>query len=326
MAKKLKLIAEFCQNHNGDVDILRRMIDAAAEGGATHAKIQTIFAEDVSFREVFEHGETDADGSVRAIKRPYQPEYDRLKGLELTYAQQSQFAEACRAAGMEPLTTAFNLTCIPHIAQMGLKSVKVASYDCASLPLLEALTKHFDEIIVSTGATYDDEITAAAALLKASGKAYAMLHCVTLYPTPLDQMHLARIEWLKQYTPVVGLSDHSLVARDGIQATLAAIHLGAEIIERHFTILPEDQSRDGKVSIRMEHLKELCRFAALSRDDQRHYLDEKVPEFKAMLGVQVRPLSHEELLNRDYYRGRFCNKVNGQQIFNWEPAAKELIA
>ncbi len=144
----LQLIAEFCQNHNGNVDILKRMIDAAAEGGATHAKIQTIFADDLSFRPEFEEGKIDASGKTLVIKRPYQPEYDRLKKLELTYEQQRTFGEECRARGMEPLTTAFTLTCIPHIKELGFKAVKVASYDCGSLPLLSALTPHFNTLIV----------------------------------------------------------------------------------------------------------------------------------------------------------------------------------
>lgn len=322
MTEKLTLIAECCQNHNGDFDILRRMVAEAAEGGATHAKIQTIFANDLSFRAEFEEGSTTADGTVRVIKRPYQPEYDRLKGLELSYEQQRKFAEECKAAGLEPLTTAFNLTCIPYIRDLGWKTVKVASYDCGSLPLLEELAVNFEQIIVSTGASYDEEIDAAAALLNKSGKKFALLHCVTIYPTPLEEMHLARMQWLKKKAKHVGLSDHTLVARDGVKAALAAVYLGAEIIERHFTILPEDQTRDGKVSIRKQHLQQIQAFAAFSKADQEAYLQEHVPEFKAMIGQETRALSPAELLNRDYYRGRFSNKLDGQQIYNWEDAAR----
>jgi N,N'-diacetyllegionaminate synthase len=322
MAQPLRLIAEFCQNHNGDFDILRRMIDEAAQGGATHAKMQTIFADDLSFRPEFENGATDADGRIRVIKRPYQPEYQRLKSLELSYQQHRAFVEECRGAGIEPLTTAFTLTCIPHIRDLGWRAVKVASYDCGSPPLLEALAAEFDEIIVSTGASYDDEVEAAAALLRRSGRRFTMLHCVTIYPTPLAEMNLARIAWLRRLSPSVGLSDHSLVSRDGIKSALAAIHLGADTVERHFTVLPEDKTRDGKVSIRKEHLAEMRRFAGLGHDEQRAYLKRAVPEFAAMIGNERRPLGHDELLNRAYYRGRFCNKIDGRQVFNWEDAAR----
>ena len=324
MTEPLRLIAEFCQNHNGDFETLRRMIAAAAEGGATHGKIQTIFARDLAFRPEFEEGASDANGQALVTKRPYQPEYDRLKKLELTYEQQRAFVEECQRAGLLPLTTAFTLTSIPSIQDLGWRSVKVASYDCASYPLLEALVASFDELLVSTGASYDEEVEQAAKLLQASGKPFALMHCVTRYPTPLSEMNLRRLEWLRRLAPSVGLSDHSLVSVDGIKAVNAAIHLGARVIERHFTVLPENETRDGRVSINKEHLREIVRFSRLSPDEQRAYLQEFVPEYDIMLGSAHRALSHEELLNRAYYRGRFANNVGGEQIYNWDERARHL--
>jgi N,N'-diacetyllegionaminate synthase len=322
----MRLIAEFCQNHNGDFNLLRSMINEAAEGGATHAKIQTIFADDLAFRIPFETGETDEDGTVRFIHRPYRQEYERLKKLELTYEQHRQFVDACRTAGMEPLTTAFNLTCIPGIRELGWRSVKVASYDCGSLPLIEALANNFDELIVSTGASYDEEIEATARLLNARSIRYTLLHCVTIYPTPMDAMHLHRLEYLRKLTSSVGLSDHSLTAQDGVKADLVAIHLGADTIERHFTVLPADQTRDGKVSINKEHLRQIVKFAAMDHDAQEDYIAQNIRERSVMMGQYSRPLSHAELLNRTYYRGRLCNKAGDRQIFNWEPDARQLLS
>jgi N,N'-diacetyllegionaminate synthase len=321
----MKIIAEFCQNHNGSYDTLSRMIGEAAEGGATHAKIQTIFADDLSYRPEFEEGQIAPDGNVKVIKRPYQPEYERLKKLELTLEQHRRFVEDCRASGLEPLTTAFNLTCIPEIRDLGWRVIKVASYDCGSTPLIEALADNFQELIVSTGASYDEEIEATAALLKRRGANFTLLHCVTIYPTPLDEMHLSRLAYLRSLATSVGLSDHSLVARDGVKADLVAIHLGADTIERHFTVLPEDQTRDGKVSITRAHLREMADFAAMDHAAQEAYLAERVPERGIMLGQQKRPLSDAELLNRSYYRGRFCNKYGERQIYNWEAEARQLI-
>lgn len=322
---KIKLIAEFCQNHNGNFGILSQMVDAAAEGGATHAKIQTIFADDLSFRPEFEEGSITSDGRVRAIKRPYQAEYDRLKGLELSYEQHRLFVEACRAAGMEPLTTAFNLACIPGIRDLGWRSVKVASYDCGSTPLIEALADNFEELIVSTGASYDEEIESTSRLLNERGTKYTLLHCVTIYPTPLETMHLNRLAYLRELAPSVGLSDHSLTSQDDVKADLVAIHMGADTIERHFTVLPADQTRDGKVSITKVHLRKIADFAAMDHAAQEAYLAEFVPERDVMLGQRCRPLSDPELLNRAYYRGRFCNKHGDRQIFNWQPEARQLF-
>jgi N,N'-diacetyllegionaminate synthase len=312
------VIAEFCQNHNGDFAILQRMIAAAASAGASHGKIQTIFAADVAFRLEFEEGETDAAGVVQTIKRPYQPEYERLKKLELSYEQHTQFIAECKRAGLRSMTTAFTVTSVPHLKELGFDAIKIASYDCASLPLIDAVSGVFDELVISTGATYDPEIEATAKLLHAKNKPFTFLHCVTIYPTPLEEMNLARMDYLKTLTPSVGLSDHTLAARDGIKAAVVAIHRGASAVERHFRILPEDQSRDGRVSISPEQLAELVRFSKLSRSEQEAYLKENVPERDAMLGSERRPLSHDELLNRAYYRGRFCNKVDGRQIFNWD--------
>lgn len=314
----INLIAEFCQNHNGNFDVLKRMIWEAAEGGATYGKIQSIFADDLSYREKFEKGVKDADGNVLVIERPYRPEYERLKGLELSYDQHEQFIKECEKAGLIPLTTAFNITSIPALRNFGWRSIKVASYDCGSLSLIRQLCHHFDELIISTGATFDSEIEATARYLCDIGKPFTLLHCVTVYPTPLEMMNLKRLKYLQQFTPSVGLSDHSLVARDGVKAAIAAIYLGATTIERHFTILPEDQTRDGRVSIRKEHLGELVTFSRMPKDEQREYCGLRVPEYQDMLGIPVRELSGDELLNRAYYRGRFCNKIGDRELFNWD--------
>lgn len=314
----MKLIAEMCQNHNGDIQILKDMVAAAAEGGATHAKIQNIYADDLSFRSEFESGEVSASGEIRTIHRPYKAEYDRLKKLELTIEEQNIFISECKKFNLIPLTTPFNLMRIPEIKNFGWKAVKVASYDCGSLPLIKELEKSFDEIIISTGATYDDEIEATANYLNQKDQPFSLLHCVTIYPTPLSEMNLRRMEFLKKFTSSVGLSNHSLTERDGVKADIAGIFLGGEVFERHFTILPQDQTRDGKVSITSSDLREIVSFYNLSESDRKNYIKENVPEFELMLGQEKRALSSEELLNRSYYRGRFCNKLEGKEVFNWD--------
>jgi N,N'-diacetyllegionaminate synthase len=314
----MKIIAEFCQNHNGSFDILRKMIREAAEGGATHGKIQTIFADDLSFRKKFEEGEIDSEGNIITIKRPYKQEYQRLKSLELSYQQHQVFIEECKMSGLIPLTTSFNITSIYRLKDFGWQSIKVASYDCGSLPMIRVLADNFNELIISTGATYDYEIENTANYLNSVNKKFTFLHCVTIYPTPLEYMNLKRMEYLKRFAPSVGLSEHSLVSIDGIKASVAAIYLGADAIERHFTVLPEEETRDGKFSISKKHLQELVYFSKLSKNDQKEYIFKNIPEFEKMFGSEKRELTKVELLNRDYYRGRFCNKIKGNQIFNWE--------
>ena len=319
----IKIIAELCQNHNGSFDVVKSMIDAAASAGATHVKIQTIYADTLVFRPQFEQGHV-VDGKTYAIKRPWLPEYQRLKGLELTPDQSFKFVEHCRSVGVIPLTTCFARKNLKEIYEQGFREIKVASYDCASYQLIKELANKFSHLYISTGATFDDEIECTASILKDMDVSYSFLHCVTIYPTPIEMMNLSRISWLRQYSNQIGFSDHSLASGDGVLASMAAILLGAEIIERHFTILPADETRDGPVSINAKQLKELSEFVKLTKTDQQALLESVCPKWEIMIGNSLRQLSEIELLNRDYYRGRFAtprfpNHNNAtEMIFNWE--------
>lgn len=318
----MRIIAELCQNHNGDPDLVRRMVDEAAEAGATHVKLQNIHAATVAFRPQFEEG-LEVDGRVLAIRRPWGAERDRLAGLELDAATVEDFVVRARDRGLVPMTTCFTRGEVGQVADQGFGEVKVASYDCASFPLLRELADRFDRMVVSTGATFDDEVVHAAELLRDRVE-LTLLHAVTIYPTPLEELHLARMEWLATLVPSVGFSDHTLVARDGIVAAKAALAMGADTIERHFTVLAPDRTRDGPVSVDPVALAELVAFAHLERDEQRERLVADGVDLVAVRGEARRPLSDAELLNRDYYRGRFMTpRADGDQravamIANWE--------
>lgn len=316
-----KIIAELCQNHNGNFDLLKNMVAAAAQSGATHVKMQNIYADSLSFRPQFEEGLTQ-DGKVLSIKRPFRNEYERLKNLEVTLSQTSEFIEICHKNDVIPLTTCFTRDLVDPLYDIGFKTIKVASYDCASYQLIRELSDKFEEIIISTGATYDDEIKLTAEILK--DKKFSFLHCVTLYPTALSDLNLNRIKWLKQFTNEVGFSDHSKPSETGLIASKAALTFGSDIIERHFTILPPDQTRDGPVSVNPKELKDLVDFSKLDPTDMLECLKNEYSHIDSLMGLSNRDLTHEELLNRDYYRGRFAShrdkniQKNESMIFNWE--------
>jgi sialic acid synthase SpsE len=313
---KKAIIAECCQNHNGNLEILKDMVWAAAEAGADYVKIQDINSNELTKRERFEQGIVEA-GIKKAIKRPYQPEYERLKKLDLDEKVYSWFIDECKRAGVYPLTTVFTRGNVEQFAKFGWKFIKIASYDCASIPLLRDVKGRFDHIFVSTGATFDYEIEEAAKTL--SDTSFSFLHCVTIYPTPLSELHLSRMEFLRCFTPSVGFSDHSLTERDGIKASVVALYLGADVIERHFTILKPWETKDGPVSITPDQLKALSVLAHAKPEIQKDWIDENVGDFSMMIGQKHRELSREELLNRDYYRGRFATHVpGGEVIYNWE--------
>lgn len=309
------IIAEFCQNHNGDRHLLQEMVCAAAEAGADYAKIQTMFADELAYREQFEDGVIE-DGVTKVIKRPYRPEFERLHKLEIPCYDYGWFVEECGKVGIKPLTTVFTRARVQEVAKYSWQAVKVASYDCASYPLLRELKSHFSHLFVSTGATHDNELEQTARVL--GDISFTFLHCVTIYPTPLDQLHLARMEYLRQFTPSVGFSDHTL-AEHGIKASAVALYLGADVIERHFTILQPEQTRDGPVSINPQQLAQLCALAHSDPESLQNYIKQEVGDYQAMIGQRQRSLSSAELLNRDYYRGRFASRTtDGSVVYNWE--------
>lgn len=319
------IIAEFCQNHNGKIDILKEMIYSAAEAGADYAKIQTIFVEDLTNRSEFEEAAYDENGKQLTFKRPYFTEYERLKTLELDYKLHALFIDECNKIGIKPLTTIFSRRRIFDLQKLGFKAVKIASYDCSSFPLIEDIKDKFSPLFISTGASFEEEIMRTASILK--GREFYFLHCVIIYPTLLNLLNLRKMEFLRQFTPLVGFSDHSLAEKDGFKAALSSLALGARVIERHFTILGSDQTKDGPISINKLQLKKLCNYAKMDKNELLELVKKEVPEFELISKEKLNlELSPEEILNRNYYKGRFASKVGEKHIYNWESAPfKEII-
>jgi N,N'-diacetyllegionaminate synthase len=310
------IIAECCQNHNGSKEILKRMIHEAAENGADFVKIQAIRSRELTHRPQFDEGENNPDGTIKTIKRPYPPELERLSGLDLSIETEAWFVEECWRAGISPMTTVFTKASLNEVKEMGYEAIKIASYDCGSVPLLKMVKQYWKKVFVSTGATFDEEIKAASDAL--SDCDLHLLHCVTIYPTPLNILNLRRMSYLRKFATKVGFSDHSHVEQTGLRASMAALALGADVIERHFTVLNSSETKDGPVSINPAQLRELSHFASLERVDRMEILSREFKDWAQTLGVAQRELTSEELLNRDYYRGRLASVKNGLYDFNWE--------
>ena len=141
-----KIIAELCQNHNGDKNILDEMVSAASENGADFAKIQSMHSDELTHRERFDNGLIEGE-KIKVIKRPYKDEYARLKKLELSMDRQAGFVKLCKSIDIKPLTTAFTRDSISLIKSAGFDEIKIASYDCSSVPLLKDVKESYSAIV-----------------------------------------------------------------------------------------------------------------------------------------------------------------------------------
>jgi len=315
-----EIIAELCQNHLGSKSILDEMIAAAAESGADYAKIQSMLSTtELTYRERFEDGLIEGK-RVKIIKRPFNDEYNRLKKLDLSNEDHFFFLERCKKYNIKPLTTIFTKSRLKFLSSLKMKDIKISSWDCGSHSLINKVSKsNFSRILVSTGATFDREIEKTATILKNSKKKFCLLHCVSIYPTPLIESHLNRLRFLKKLSKEIGISDHTNYDKDGPKLSVCAVALGASIVEKHFTILEKNKTKDGIVSANPKQLKELVKLCKLKRKDINLYIKKNIPEALIMKGKEFRELTDIELLNRDYYQGRFSGKIKDvKRIFNWE--------
>ena len=312
-----KIIAELCQNHNGDMKILEEMVHAAADSGADYAKIQSMLSQNLTHRERFDDGLIE-DSEIKVIKRPFKAELERLSKLDLNDEQHYIFHEFCKKYKIKPMTTIFHRSRLKFVESLNFETLKISSFDCASHKMIEEISNSkIKEIIVSTGCAYDHEIKKTSEILK--NKDFTLMHCISLYPTPLSEVHLDRIDHLRSYSKNVGLSEHSNSDVDDLKISISSLMYDVKYIERHFTILPKDKTKDGIVSLNPKELKNLCEISKKPKSFIKDYISQNIKEFESMKGVKQRELSKQELLNRDYYRGRFASiNSKGDYVYNWE--------
>ena len=199
--------------------------------------------------------------------------------------QHADLLGACAAAGIGFLTTCFHPSRIPFLKSLGLKRIKVASPDCANIPFLEALASAFDSLIVSTGMTTDEELERTLAWAK--GRDVTFLHCVSLYPTPLDRVNLNRMLALRARGASAGFSDHSL----GTDAAKLALALGASIVEKHVTISRSLPGKDQAMSTTIDEFAEIVRWRDL---------------LPTLSGSANPPMTDEERQLRQIYVGKWA--------------------
>lgn len=323
--KKINLIAELCQNHFGDLSIVEEMIHAAKENGADFVKIQSMRVKDLHFRDRFEKGLHEG-GTDKHRKRPFNQEYKRLKNLDITADDHFKFLELCKKYKIKPMTTVFTRNRVNLAKKMKMEYVKISSFDCSSHELIKDIVSRVkSKMIVSTGGAYDREIIETAKILKSFKRKFTLLHCISIYPTIPEVASLLRIKFLKQLNESVGFSDHSNPDIYSYDLSALSTTLGATWIERHFTILKKDATKDGVVSVNPSQLKDLRQAINQPNKQILHYINKKYKksELSKILGSTNRELTNDEMLNRDYYQGRFVSKTNsGKIVYNWDSSIK----
>ena len=227
---KTLVIAEAGVNHNGELEMARRLVEVAAQSGADFVKFQTFKAERLVTRLA-----AKADYQ-RQLTAADESQYDMIHRLELTPEMHVELIEHCRRQGIRFLSTGFDIESLDLLAGLGIPLFKIPSGEITNLPYLQHIGRLGKPIILSTGMADIAEIGAALEVLEQAGtprKQIIVLHCNTEYPTPMRDVNLrAMLSIRDQYGVQVGYSDHT----SGIEVPIAAVALGATVIEKHFTL------------------------------------------------------------------------------------------
>lgn len=251
MNEKVLIIAEAGVNHNGNIELAKRLIDEAKETGADIVKFQTFIAEKVI--------------SSNAAKAAYQvnntstseSQLDLVKKLELSFDDFRYLKKYASEKGIEFLSTPFDTESIFFLKQLGIRIFKIPSGEITNLPYLTLIGSFGMEVIISTGMCTLDEIGRALDILIKAGTpldSITVLHCSTEYPTPMEDVNLRAMLQIKERFGVqVGYSDHS----KGIEVAIASVALGARVIEKHFTLDKNMEGPDHKASLDPAELKQM---------------------------------------------------------------------
>lgn len=273
------VIAEAGVNHNGSLDLALRLVDAAKVSGADAVKFQTFRAETL----VTQHAD-------KAVYQQHnvpgnRSQLEMLRGLELSEEDFEKIQRHCESQGIEFLSSAFDEHSIRFLDALGMRCFKVPSGEVTNLPLLECIGALGKPVILSTGMCWLSEVEKALRILDEAGAGeVTLLHCVTEYPAPHEQVNLAAMATLRNaFGRQVGYSDHTA----GIDIPVAAVALGASVLEKHFTL---DARMEGP-----DHA------ASLAPNDFRHMVESLRNVERALGDGRKRPAPCE-LANRQVVR------------------------
>ncbi|MCD4795150.1 MAG: N-acetylneuraminate synthase [Bacteroidales bacterium] len=249
----ITIIAEAGVNHNGSIETAKKLIDVAAKAGVDYIKFQTFKTENIV--------------SKAAPKADYQKQnsnnkesqFEMIKKLELDIEKHKELIKHCKKRNINFLSSAFDLDSIDMLKELGINLWKIPSGEITNLPYLRKIGNMNQQIIMSSGIANLSEIEAALDILEQAGTTrnkITVLHCNTEYPTSMQDVNLNAMKTIKEAFKVdVGYSDHTL----GIEIPVAAVALGATVIEKHFTLDKTTEGPDHKASLEPHELKAMVK-------------------------------------------------------------------
>jgi len=249
--KHVLIIAEAGVNHNGSIETAKKMIDKAVDADVDIIKFQTFKSEKLVSKSAqqAEYQKKNIGSSTD------NSQLNMLKKLELSHTDHKELIEYCHTKGIKFFSTAFDLESVDYLHSLNIGLWKIPSGEITNYPYLKKIAQFGEPVILSTGMCEMEDIEAALRVLKDNGLSkdkISILHCNTEYPTPFKDVNLLAMNELKERFGVrVGYSDHT----KGIEVPIAAVALGAEIIEKHFTLDRNMEGPDHKASLEPDELK-----------------------------------------------------------------------
>ena len=244
--EKVYIIAEAGDNHNGDFNTALKLVDVAKRAGADCVKFQTFVTEEIisKYAEMAEYQKKNMGKE--------ESQFEMVKRLELSFDEFRKIKEYCDRVGIQFLSTPFDLKSVDFLNELGVPFFKIPSGEITNYPYLIKIAHTGKPVVMSTGMCEPDEILAAINVLEKNGSGeITLLHCNTEYPTPLKDVNLYAMRTMKKmFGKKVGYSDHT----KGIEVPVAAVALGACVIEKHFTLDKNMPGPDHKASLEPDEL------------------------------------------------------------------------
>ena len=300
MSNHVIIIAEAGVNHNGSLELSKQLIDKAVEAGVDIIKFQTFKSEKLVSKKA-----RQADYQQRNIGKKDEGQLTMLKKLELSQADHEELIAYCNKKGIRFFSTAFDMDSIDYLHSLNMGLWKIPSGEITNYPYLRKIAQYKEPVILSTGMCELSDIEAAMNVLLEFGvkkEQITILHCNTEYPTPFGDVNLrAMLEIGEKFGVQIGYSDHT----KGIEVPIAAVALGATVIEKHFTLDKNMEGPDHKASLEPEELKAMV--SAIRNIEQALGIGHKIISESERKNIEIarksivaaRPIKAGELLTEE---------------------------